>query len=89
MYTAYFVEMSIGTPPQQYATQIDTGSMYLWAFGDTCNNCKSNTDPDKQARVGYSSSSTFKLLSNETHAMAYGSGKAKGVSTGYSRLILS
>ena len=36
MNTQYFVEISVGTPPQKFTVVPDTGSSNLWLYGGSC-----------------------------------------------------
>lgn len=54
----YYVNASVGTPPQVVQLQIDTGSSDVWMFGP--NSCNSSTSPCLGGNFDGSKSSTFK-----------------------------
>ncbi|KAI9300278.1 aspartic peptidase domain-containing protein [Cunninghamella echinulata] len=63
----YVGTIGVGTPPQQFQMDFDTGSSDIWIPSKGCNTCGQHTlfDP--------SDSSTFKLV-NKTWSLRYGDG---------------
>ncbi|KAI0293237.1 aspartic peptidase domain-containing protein [Russula brevipes] len=71
--TSYFSLVSVGTPAQQFALVLDTGSSDLWFATAGCAGCSSRTptfDPTK--------SSTAKVGTQQPVDLNYGSGSASG-----------
>uniref|UniRef100_A0A0K0D5E1 Peptidase A1 domain-containing protein n=1 Tax=Angiostrongylus cantonensis TaxID=6313 RepID=A0A0K0D5E1_ANGCA len=69
----YSANITIGTPAQQFAVVVDTGSALLWIPGKDCNaSCGAGH------KFKPESSSTF-AGSGEKWAMEYGTGKSKGL----------
>ncbi|KAI8607943.1 aspartic peptidase domain-containing protein, partial [Chytriomyces sp. MP71] len=75
----YFAQVTIGTPPQTFTLQIDTGSSAMWVGSTVCNamhECKDGHafNPD--------ASSTFKNVSNGLETtIQYGSGQISGLAS--------
>ncbi|KAH9988466.1 aspartic peptidase domain-containing protein [Russula compacta] len=71
--TSYAAQISVGTPPQSFLLDLDTGSSDLWFASNTCQGCPSGTP-----ELNPSSSSSLQLGKNRV-SLAYGSGSADGV----------
>ncbi|KAJ3290630.1 Vacuolar protease A [Rhizoclosmatium sp. JEL0117] len=73
---AYFTLITIGTPPQTFVVQIDTGSSLMWVGSKACNavgNCNDGSYFDTKA------SKTFVDVSmGMSDTIKYGSGQVKG-----------
>ena len=76
----YVAQISIGTPPQQFVVDVDTGSSDLWVWGSGC------TDPECTANDQFDSSesSTFVPVLDENgdpvpFSITYGSGAVQGI----------
>ncbi|XP_022214517.2 lysosomal aspartic protease [Drosophila obscura] len=69
----YFGNISIGTPPQYFMVQFDTGSSNLWVPSVNCSSL------DCSSRKTYSSSASTTFQNNgKTFAITYGSGSVSG-----------
>ncbi|PHH71005.1 hypothetical protein CDD82_6798 [Ophiocordyceps australis] len=65
METLYFVNITLGTPPQQLRVHLDTGSSDLWVNTPRSNLCKRNPSPCDFAGTYYAkNSSSYKLVGN-------------------------
>ncbi|XP_071470041.1 gastricsin-like [Marmota flaviventris] len=73
MDAAYFGEISIGTPPQNFLVLFDTGSSNLWVPSVYCQSQACTTHP----RFNPSMSSTFST-NGQTFSLQYGSGSLTG-----------
>ncbi|KAM4816259.1 gastricsin [Urocitellus parryii] len=73
MDAAYFGEISIGTPPQNFLVLFDTGSSNLWVPSVYCQSQACTTHP----RFNPSESSTFST-NGQTFSLQYGSGSLTG-----------
>ncbi|XP_047414415.1 gastricsin-like [Sciurus carolinensis] len=73
MDAAYFGEISIGTPPQNFLVLFDTGSSNLWVPSIYCQSLACTTHP----RFNPSQSSTFST-NGQTFSLQYGSGSLTG-----------
>uniref|UniRef100_A0A8D2B9I0 Gastricsin n=1 Tax=Sciurus vulgaris TaxID=55149 RepID=A0A8D2B9I0_SCIVU len=73
MDAAYFGEISIGTPPQNFLVLFDTGSSNLWVPSVYCQSLACTTHP----RFNPSQSSTFST-NGQTFSLQYGSGSLTG-----------
>ncbi len=76
----YFINLTLGTPPQKFRVQLDTGSSDLWVLGQQSDLC---TQQPAQCQVSgtfnHSVSSTFKEVSNNFQ-IVYGDGSyAEGI----------
>ncbi|XP_061254128.1 gastricsin [Bos javanicus] len=82
MDAAYFGEISIGTPPQNFLVLFDTGSSNLWVPSVYCQSqaCTSHT------RFNHSLSSTYST-NEQTFSLQYGSGSLTGI-LGYDTLTV-
>ena len=60
---AYFVELNIGTPPQNFVLDVDTGSSYLVLVGKNCEDVDTGTTC-ASANPGYNhiASSTSQIM---------------------------
>ncbi|KAG1053764.1 hypothetical protein G6F43_004184 [Rhizopus delemar] len=79
----YVGEISIGTPPQRFSMDFDTGSSDIWVPSSIClTTCGSHPrfDPAK--------SSTFEMVSNKTWKLQYGDGSSVQGYTGYDAVHL-
>jgi len=70
---AYFAQISLGTPAQNFTVQLDTGSSNLWVFGNQC----TSESCDKLKKFDPSKSSTFTDIGTPMH-IQYGAGVASG-----------
>ncbi|KAK4520279.1 uncharacterized protein ATC70_008412 [Mucor velutinosus] len=68
----YLIDVSIGTPPQNFSVTLDTGSADLWIPGSAC-----STTECPNGHFDQAASSTFKSL-NEEFALVYGIGSVNG-----------
>ncbi|KAI9266235.1 aspartic peptidase domain-containing protein [Helicostylum pulchrum] len=68
----YLIEISVGTPPQNFSVTLDTGSADLWIPGSACPTTECPNGVFKE-----SESSTFKNL-NSKFTLAYGIGDVNG-----------
>lgn len=59
----YFVEFSIGTPPQPFLFIADTGSDLVWVPCSLCKDCNGNVYPSNSSIFLSQSSSTFNPIS--------------------------
>ncbi|KAM9234749.1 gastricsin isoform 2-T4 [Dugong dugon] len=80
---AYFGEISIGTPPQNFLVLFDTGSSNLWVPSVYCQSQACTSHP----RFNPSESSTFST-NGQTFSVQYGSGSLTGF-FGYDTLTVS
>uniref|UniRef100_A0A8D2CR84 Gastricsin n=1 Tax=Sciurus vulgaris TaxID=55149 RepID=A0A8D2CR84_SCIVU len=83
MDAAYFGEISIGTPPQNFLVLFDTGSSNLWVPSVYCQSLACTTHP----RFNPSQSSTFST-NGQTFSLQYGTGSLTGF-FGYDTLTVS
>eukprot|EP01108_Squamamoeba_japonica_P005039 TRINITY_DN3939_c0_g1_i2.p1 TRINITY_DN3939_c0_g1~~TRINITY_DN3939_c0_g1_i2.p1 ORF type:complete len:377 (-),score=196.17 TRINITY_DN3939_c0_g1_i2:107-1237(-) len=67
---AYYGTVTIGTPPQSFGFDFDTGSSNFWVVSSSCSNCG-------QSGYDHSKSSTYQS-NGEPLAIQYGSGKVSG-----------
>ncbi|MCJ1244538.1 hypothetical protein MMC30_001736 [Trapelia coarctata] len=65
----YYVNATVGTPPQEVSLQIDTGSSDVWMFGPR--SCNASTSPCLGGDFDVSASSTSKVLSEGTFSIRY------------------
>ncbi|XP_069879881.1 gastricsin [Dipodomys merriami] len=82
MNAAYFGEISIGTPPQNFLVLFDTGSSNLWVPSIYCKSEACTTHP----RFNPGQSSTY-TTSGQTFSLQYGTGSLTGF-FGYDTLTL-
>jgi len=68
----YYGAFSIGTPPQTFTCQIDTGSLVLWVVEKGCTQCHKCNDTFNSA-----ASSSF-VSTNKAGELFYGKGYANG-----------
>ncbi|KAL9538550.1 hypothetical protein MBANPS3_010850 [Mucor bainieri] len=68
----YLIDVSIGTPPQNFSVTLDTGSADLWIPGSAC-----STTECPNGHFDQAASSTFKSL-NKEFALVYGIGSVNG-----------
>ncbi|EPB81610.1 hypothetical protein HMPREF1544_11655 [Mucor circinelloides 1006PhL] len=68
----YLIDVSIGTPPQNFSVTLDTGSADLWIPGSAC-----STTECPNGHFDQAASSTFKSLDKE-FALVYGIGSVNG-----------
>ncbi|KAL1966350.1 hypothetical protein VTN77DRAFT_4492 [Rasamsonia byssochlamydoides] len=66
----YFVNATVGTPPQPVQLQIDTGSSDVWVFGP--NSCDENTSPCLGGVFDPSESSSIKVVGKDEFKIEYG-----------------
>ena len=52
----YYMNLSIGSPPQEMTFLIDSGSAWLWADSNECFNCLSTAND-----FNYRQSNTFRI----------------------------
>ncbi|KAJ3193532.1 hypothetical protein HK101_004670 [Irineochytrium annulatum] len=68
----YFSAITLGTPPQSFLVELDTGSNYLWVPSSSCSACNNKN------YYTSSQSSTFSLLSPNITSISYGTGYVNG-----------
>ena len=69
----YFIQSSVGTPPQNFTVVPDTGSSNLWLYSSKCNSLPCWYHPTYDA----SASSTYEA-DGQDFDITYGSGSVKG-----------
>jgi len=74
MNTQYFVNITIGTPPQEFLVVPDTGSSNLWVYAHECHSIPCMTHDTFNA----SKSSTYKK-DGQDFVIQYGSGGVTGI----------
>jgi hypothetical protein len=63
--TLYYINLTLGTPPQSFQLQIDTGSSDLWVNAQGSSLCTSRGDPcDVSGTYDANSSSTYEYLNS-------------------------
>lgn len=69
----YTIPVSIGTPPQNFTTHIDTGSPTLWVYGSQCQNsvCQGHARYDERA-------SSTSQSNGDPFSVTYGKGYVQG-----------
>ncbi|RCH86032.1 hypothetical protein CU098_008402 [Rhizopus stolonifer] len=79
----YVGEISVGTPPQTFQMDFDTGSSDIWIPSTSClGSCGIHPRFDPNA------SSTFELVTNQTWRLQYGDGSSVSGFTGYDAVHL-
>ncbi|KAK6530862.1 hypothetical protein TWF281_007698 [Arthrobotrys megalospora] len=78
-YLLYYVDVKVGTPPQNMRLQIDTGSSDVWAPSANSRYCSSSQDPCTEGSYNPLRSTSRKLVSRESFSISYLDGThAKG-----------
>jgi len=72
---SYYGSISVGTPPQIFNVQVDTGSSDLWIPSSSC----TTTGCTQHRRFNSSKSSTYSGIPNGAFTIEYGSGTVKGI----------
>ncbi|KAH7702647.1 ASP-1 protein, partial [Aphelenchoides avenae] len=64
LYGGYTINVTLGTPPQQFSLLLDTSSSNVWVIGAACSSraCTGNQRPLKHQKFNKSKSKTFKDL---------------------------
>lgn len=68
----YFAEIEIGSPPQKFTVQIDTGSANLWVPSKSCSDC------EKGSRKYDANMSTTYSKDGQSYNEEYGTGACSG-----------
>ncbi|KAJ3130215.1 hypothetical protein HK101_005118 [Irineochytrium annulatum] len=71
--SAYFGNITLGTPPQKFQVTLDTGSSLLWVAGTGCMTCNNSNYFNGAASSTYVANGTM-----ATESIIYGSGSVSG-----------
>lgn len=67
----YFINVTVGTPPQPFSLQLDTGSSDLWFPADNADVCQQNSRSCPVGTYDASASSTFEQLDLPDFQISY------------------